>query len=158
MASSIIITAQRTALLTYAVSLSVVCVVWVPRRVEPPDETRPVTVGYAPLWDLQKSPKDFILYKMWDTCIDRMANAAVDASKVQESPKAQASLDQSVEDIKSEYPELQGLKKPLKRPSDYVDPDLYKYATGDFGRLGLEILALTSLCGACLFFFMKRSI
>lgn len=116
-----------------------------------------MTVGYAPLWELQRPPKDFILYKKFDAYINEMANAALDASKIQQSSQSQASFDQNVKDIDSEYPELQGKKLP-QRPDDYVDPDLYRYAAVDFGRLVLEILALTALCGGCLFFFMKRSL
>jgi len=87
-----------------------------------------MTARYAPLWDLQKPPKDFVLYKRYDNAIEQMAEAALDASKKQ-NPEAQASLEKEVQDILEEYPELKSPKKPPQQPSDYVDPDLYKYAS-----------------------------
>lgn len=147
--------AQKTVLMFYAVLLGVICVVWVPRRLDTPGESRRVTVQYAPLWDLQRAPKDFVLYKRYDTAITKLADAAIESSKKEQNPQAQASFDQEVQDILEQYPELKGNEKPLQLPGDYVDPVLYRYATVDFGRLSLEVLALTALCGAC-FFLLKN--
>ena len=130
------------------------CAIWVPRRLEAPGETRRMTARYASLWNLQKPPKEFVLYKRQENAIQRMAEAALDASKKQ-NPEGQASFDQTVQDILEEYPELKRGNEPLQQPSDYVDPGLYKYASVDFSRLGLEIVGLSALCFACLVLVKK---
>jgi hypothetical protein len=135
----------KSVLVTYALFLSVVCVVWVPRKLNTPDETRPITVRFAPLWKLQDSPKDLVAYKRYDEFVEKVAQAALDSSQ---EADGQAKLESAVENLYRLYPEMKNRKGVPERPSDYIEPDLYRYATVDFGRLGLEIASLSALCCA----------
>jgi hypothetical protein len=139
-------------LVTYALLLSVVCVVWVPRKLDTPGETKRITARYALLWKLQDPPKDLVAYERYDEFVEQIAQAALDSSQ---KADGQAKLESAVEDLYIEYPEMKNRKGVPERPSDYIEPDLYRYATVDFGRLGLEIASLSALCCAGLILLRK---
>jgi hypothetical protein len=145
---------SKAVLIAYALLISGACVLWVPRRLEAPGETKRMTARYAPLWDIQKPPKDFVLYKRYDSMIGELADAFLDSSKKQ-SPETQANLEKEVQDVREEYPEFKNRNESPQQPNDYVDPDMYRYASVDFGWLGLEFVALSALCGACLIIARK---
>jgi hypothetical protein len=144
----------KSVLVIYALLVSAACVVWVPRKLESPGETKRMTARYAHLWGLQKPPEDFVIYKKYDEYIEKIAEAALGTFGGND-PQGQAKFDSELDDINQEYPEIKNRKAPPKRPSDYVDPDMYNYASVDFARLGLEIVALSVLCGTCLILVRK---